>query len=125
MSIGSSHAKAVMAALLIAASPLLTKAEGAVGAPAAVGGYYPSSTYPGPYVPNMLYYRNSPASKWQRGLKGLYSSGLSCPDALRNFGRTGRWWGHLKTDGSCGTTAEPSEWALGNRLNFEGGGANQ
>jgi hypothetical protein len=118
----SSLAVAVTAASLIAASPLFAATQSTGGA-ALSSAYQPTLTYTGQYVPNMLYYRNSPAGKWQRGLKGLYSKGLSCSDALRNFGRTGRWWGHLMPDGSCGPTAEPSEWALGNRLNFEAGGS--
>ena len=116
------------AKMKVAISAFLLVASAALGAPAAravqplTGGYSPSQTYPGPFVPNVVYYRNCPAGKWQRGLTGLYSQGVSCPDALGNFGRTGRWWGHFKPDGSCGPLAEPSEFALGNRLNYEASG---
>jgi hypothetical protein len=81
-------------------------------------GYNPAQTYPGPFVPTMLYIRHSPSGPWHRGLTGLFSKGVSCPDALSNFRRSGLWQGHLKQDGSCGPLAEPSQWALGNRLNY-------
>ena len=81
--------------------------------------YNPKITYPGSFVPTMLYLRNFPSSPWRRGLKGLFSRGVSCRDALTNLGRSGLWQGHLNPDGSCGPLGEPSEWALGNRLNYQ------
>jgi hypothetical protein len=108
-----------MASVLTLAAALC---GGGTAASAAGAGYHPAQTYPGPYVPNVVYYRNCSTCPWQRGLSGLYSQGVKCSDALRNLGRTGRWWGHFKQDGSCGPIGEPSEFALGNRLNYESGG---
>ncbi len=108
---------------LMAAAMISTAfAPAALGAdsaqPAKAAGYNPSLTYPGSYVPTTLYIRHSRLGPWKRGFSRQYPKGISCRDALNSFGRSGLWNGHLKPDGSCGTLGEPTEWALGNRLNF-------
>jgi hypothetical protein len=116
---GRSLLVCLTALAVISAATLPPPASCAVTAPLSTqSGYNPAKTYPGSMVPNLVYYRNSPSGKWQRGLAGLFSKGVLCPDALANFKRSGTWRGHLYPDGSCGPLAEPSEWALGNRINF-------
>jgi len=84
--------------------------------------YNSSVTYTGSYDNSGLYYRNPGNPKWMVVLKNGIE-GLKCSDAVKQLKRSGRWMGHLNSDNSCGPTAEPSEWALGNRINFEAGGS--
>jgi hypothetical protein len=77
--------------------------------------YNPAQIYPGAYGANAVYYRQTFRAKWRLGV----TSGVTCPDAARTLKVSGFWKGHLNTDGSCGVPDEPSEWALGNRLNYE------
>ena len=77
--------------------------------------YQPTKVYAGPYGVTTVYYRESFRAKWRQGVSGA----VTCPDALSHFKVSGFWKGHLKLDGSCGIPDEPSEWAVGNRLNYE------
>jgi hypothetical protein len=110
---------AYLLALMLTVAIFSSPAGAEVGTSYSKAGYNPAATYPGPFVPNVVYYRPTPRGGWQRGLKGLYSKGVSCSDALRSFRRSGLWQGHFNPDGSCGPLGEPSEFALGNRLNFD------
>lgn len=87
-------------------------------------GYNPAQVYKGSYGTNALYYRNPGSNQWKFGFgKSSFNEWVECRDALKQLGESGLWKGHLKPDGSCGSVAEPSEWALGNRLNYEIAGA--
>ena len=97
--------------LLIAA----TISVAGVAAGASPNPYDPAQIYPGPYGAAAVYSRQTFRAKWRLGLAGA----VTCPDALSRFKVSGLWKGHLKLDGSCGTPDEPSEWALGNRLNYD------
>ncbi len=90
------------------------------GAPRAGSAYDPAVKYSGAYTPDLLFFRNSPDdTNWRRiPLLDLLIK-VTCTDALESLNREGKWKGHLKIDGSCGSTAEPAEWALGNRLNYD------
>lgn len=77
--------------------------------------YDPTQIYSGPFGPSTVYYRESFRATWRLGVTG----GVTCPDALSHFKVSGLWKGHLKSDGSCGALDEPSEWAVGNRLNYD------
>ena len=44
---------------------------------------------------------------------------ITCREALAQLKRNGTWEGSLNADGSCGTSADPGYWALGNRLNYD------
>jgi len=81
--------------------------------------YNPSQVYTGSYEPDIVYYRPSQKTFWRRGLNDTFPANVSCPGALKSLSRSGLWKGHFRPDGSCGPTDEPSEWAVGNRLNFD------
>lgn len=81
--------------------------------------YNPRAIYGGPFGPYEIYYRNPGSTFWQLGFsKQLYA--LTCRPALSSFQSSGTWQGHLNSNGSCADPAEPADWALGNRLNFDG-----
>lgn len=81
--------------------------------------YDPTVVYAGTYVANVLYYHNPRNPKWYKGFKKELDS-VTCPSAIAGFRSNGTWKGHLNPDGSCADPSEPVEWALGNRLNFDG-----
>ena len=81
-------------------------------------GYDPAQLYTGPFGPSNVYYRETFRAKWRLGIPGTYPNAVTCPEALSRFKVSGLWSGHLKLDGSCGIADEPSEWAVGNRLNY-------
>jgi len=80
--------------------------------------YSPVIIYPGPYAPEQLFYKNPKGETWLRWTAKDFNRAVTCPGALKQLKRTGVWQGHLKPNGSCGTPAEPSDWATGNWLNF-------
>ena len=79
--------------------------------------YDPDVVYDGPFNTNEIYYHNRRDPIWQRGLKQELDS-VICRSARESFSRTGRWSGHFAPDSSCGDTSEPTEFAVGNWLNF-------
>lgn len=81
--------------------------------------YNPVVVYAGKCDANVLYYHNLRNPNWYRGFRKELDS-VTCPSAIAGFRSSGTWKGHLSKDGSCGDPAEPVEWALGNRLNFDG-----
>lgn len=103
--------------------PLLVSTLPICTAWAASDAYNPAQTYQGKYKANVLYLRNRNNPNWYQGLKDIYPKRLQCKDALTYFMTKGKWKGNLHADGSCGPMAEPAEWAVGNRLNFESSGA--
>ena len=109
----------LLAALSVTASLVLAAGPPALGAEGKEPSYDPKKIYPGDYNAHVMMYRNPGSDMWQRvpGLDRLRH--VVCRDALEQLQRQGRWQGHLKLDGSCGSTAEPMDWILGNRLNYE------
>jgi hypothetical protein len=101
--------------LLLAAADEPTGRGGATGS---VGPYNPAQRYAGSYTPKALFYKNPGSTYWQR-VADDFLRRVKCPDALGHLQRDGLWKGHLKKDGSCGPLDEPSDWAVGNRLNYE------
>ncbi len=90
------------------------------GGPRAGSAYDPAVKYSGDYDPDLLFFRNSSKdANWRRIPPLDLLIKVTCSDALESLKREGMWKGHLKIDGSCGSTAEPAEWALGNRLNYD------
>lgn len=81
--------------------------------------YNPAKIYRGPYGTNLLFYKNPKATAWVRGTQGDFTREVACAEALQSLKRTGLWQGHLR-NGACGSTDEPVDWAVGNRLNYEG-----
>lgn len=79
--------------------------------------YNPSVIYSGSHGINVIYYHNSRNPVWRVGINKDLNN-LTCRFAQDSLRRTGLWMGHLLPDGSCGDTAEPVEWAVGNWMNF-------
>jgi hypothetical protein len=84
-----------------------------------IAAYNPSAVYTGAYVNELIYYRNPGAAGWTRVTRPDSLQHVSCWDAQRHLRREGTWQGHLNPDGSCGPTSEPSDWAIGNWLNYQ------
>lgn len=108
----------VMAVLCIASAAAVA-AERNGSARDGVAAYNPKMTYPGAYNPDVLMYRNPGAETWQRVIRLDHLRHVTCRDALEQLQKQGRWQGHLNPNGSCGSTAEPADWIMGNRLNYE------
>lgn len=81
--------------------------------------YNPAIIYTGDYQPDVLLFKNPWTIDWQRIPKLDHLRNVKCQDALNHLNLEGRWKGHLNPDGSCGSQAEPADWAIGNRLNYE------
>ena len=80
--------------------------------------YDPAIMYPGPYTPEQLFYRNPTGTIWIPWSKADFTRKVTCAGALKRLKKGGVWKGHLNQDGSCGPVAEPSDWAVGNWLNY-------
>ena len=104
--------------LLLIATTIISTAP-LNGAWGGADGYNPAQSYPGKYTSDTVYYRSRNNPNWYQGLNGTYPKNVLCKEALRHFATDGKWRGHFKQDGSCGPTAEPSEFAVGNRINYD------
>ena len=80
--------------------------------------YSPAIIYPGPFTPEHLFYRNPSSTVWLPWRAVDFTKKVTCSDAVKRLKRHGVWKGHLNRDGSCGPAAEPSQWAVGNWLNY-------
>ncbi len=88
--------------------------------PAVTGPYNPVITYSGIHNADELLFRNRPTSQSWQSIPTLNAlKKVTCSDAIVQLQREGKWQGHLNLDGSCGPTAEPCDWILGNRLNYD------
>ena len=83
------------------------------------GGYDPAVTYAGYYQSDVLYVKNSGSKIIQAIPHFDRLNYVKCSDALDHLSRDGKWQGHLKPDGSCGSYDEPAQYTLGNRLNYD------
>jgi len=83
-----------------------------------VGPYNSTQRYNGSYTPKALFFKNPGNIYWRR-VADDYLKRVKCPDAIDHLRKGGLWKGHLNQDGSCGPLDEPSDWATGNRLNYE------
>ncbi|HTP05653.1 MAG TPA: hypothetical protein VMM54_10945 [Nitrospirota bacterium] len=101
--------------LIVAAA---NEPTGRGGTPGIVGPYNPAKQYAGSATSKGLFFKNPGSVYWQR-VADDYLKRVKCPDAIDHLRRTGLWKGHLGQDGSCGPLDEPSDWAVGNRLNYE------
>lgn len=81
--------------------------------------YQAQRIYNGPNSADAIYFRNPGNPQWQRGF-ALVLKKVTCRPALDGFYATGLWQGHLNPNGSCEDPSEPSQWATGNRLNYDG-----
>ncbi|WP_306532956.1 hypothetical protein [Geobacter sp.] len=89
------------------------------GAAGAREPYVPATIYPGPYEPEQLFYRSPNGVIWLRWSAKDFTKSVTCRGTLKSLKLTGVWQGHLKPNGACGSTAEPSDWALGNWINYD------
>jgi hypothetical protein len=103
--------------LLIAVTLVMSYASSSAWAGA--DGYNPALAYEGKYKKDVVYYKNPKNPNWYQGLNGEYPQNVLCRDALKHFSIEGMWMGHFNNDGSCGPTAEPTQFAVGNRLNYD------
>jgi hypothetical protein len=87
--------------------------------PAVDTSYNPSTTYPGIYKSDQLYRRNPDSGGWAGSARPSHLKQVSCSAAQESLSEKGSWKGQLNKNGSCGTKAEPAEWAVGNLLNYE------
>jgi hypothetical protein len=83
------------------------------------GVYNSAVIYPGEHPADALLFKNPRSVYWQRLPKMNRISQVTCSEALAQLNSEGKWQGRLKRDGSCGNPAEPQDWILGNRLNYE------
>lgn len=81
--------------------------------------YDPAIIYPGPYQPEQLFFRSPKGVVWLNWSNAVYTRSVKCRVALKSLKLTGFWQGHLKPGGACGTPSEPSDWALGNWINYD------
>jgi hypothetical protein len=82
--------------------------------------YNSSMTYAGIFDPSRLYRRNPDYGYWTGSADPSHLKQVMCPQARVSLTKTGEWKGQLTHGGSCGSTAEPADWALGNLLNYQG-----
>lgn len=83
--------------------------------------YDPAVKYEGIYKSDQLYRRNPDSGGWVGSAHPSHLKQVGCSEAKNSLNEKGSWKGHLNKNGSCGTTAEPADWALGNLLNYEDG----
>jgi hypothetical protein len=84
------------------------------------GGYDPKASYQGIYEKDRVYAKRHGADLWVGSAKPAKIYSVKCSSAAQSLG-SGIWIGNLNTNGTCGPAAEPTEWAMGNYLNFMAG----
>jgi hypothetical protein len=107
--------RSAQSSLILAA---MDEPKGRGGASGSIGPYNPAQRYNGSYTPKALFYKNPGSTYWQR-VADDFLRRVKCPNAMDHLRKDGLWKGHLNKDGSCGPLDEPSDWAVGNRLNYE------
>jgi hypothetical protein len=89
--------------------------------------YNPHIVYTGRYKTDILFYKASGSEFWKRLPRFDRLRYVKCPEALQQLNQAGLWKGSLSfKNGSCiaagrsgaGTSDPPTEWALGNWLNY-------
>ena|SRR3990167_5192906 len=81
--------------------------------------YNPEVAYPVVYEAKRLYYKGHGSDVWKGISKPAFLKDVTCTDAKKTLSISGSWNGHLNKNGSCGAKAEPTDWAIGNYLNFK------
>jgi hypothetical protein len=82
--------------------------------------YNPLVVYDGAYKPDILFVRTQGGEFWRRMALVYRLRNVACVDAKAQLMKAGKWNGHLDLkSGACASPDEPSEWALGNRINFD------
>ncbi len=89
--------------------------------------YNPRIVYTGRYKTDILFYKPSGSEYWKRLPRFDRLRYVKCSEALQQLNQAGLWKGSLSfKDGSCiavggsgaGPQDPPTEWALGNWLNY-------
>jgi hypothetical protein len=80
--------------------------------------YNPTVSYPGSYEASQLYRKNMSTGAWKARNHPAQLSDVNCFEAKAQLDKHGLWKGNLSQDGSCEGSAEASDWATGNFLNF-------
>ncbi len=86
--------------------------------------YNPKVVYAGRYKTDILFYKPSNTEFWKRLPRFDRLRNVKCPEALQQINQAGIWQGDLSfKNGSCiyygpGPSDPPTEWALGNWLNY-------
>ncbi len=86
--------------------------------------YNPRIVYTGRYKTDILFYKPSNTEFWKRLPRFDRLRYVKCPEAIQQLNQAGIWKGDLSfKNGSCiyygpGPSDPPTEWALGNWLNY-------
>ena len=81
--------------------------------------YNPNVVYAGNFKSDLLFCKNAESGAWRRVRKLDRLRYVTCTDALQQLRQSGTWKGHLNIkDGSCGSSGEPLDWAMGNWINY-------
>ncbi len=87
--------------------------------------YNPRIIYTGRYKTDILFYKPSGSEYWRRLPRFDRLRHVKCPEAVQQLDQAGLWKGSLSfKNGSCiaqggpGPSDPPTEWALGNWLNY-------
>jgi hypothetical protein len=81
--------------------------------------YNPMVSYPGDFEADQIYRKNLSTGAWKSRSRPAHLKDVSCFEAKSQLSERGLWKGNLNQDGSCGGSAEASDWAVGNFLNFQ------
>lgn len=102
-------------------SPAVVAALSDKGLDAEKSGLYdPSVVYSGMFESERIYRIVAGPETWVGSRRPARSKDITCRDARTSLERKGSWTGPLNADGACGS-GEPTDWALGNFLNFQTG----
>ena len=102
-------------------SPAVVAALSGKGRHAEEGGLYdPSVVYSGIFESKQIYKIVVGPETWAGSRRPARIQQVTCRDARTALERKGSWTGPLNADGACGS-GEPTDWALGNFLNFQAG----
>lgn len=84
------------------------------------GLYNADTAYNGVYDRARLYRVDLASQMWVGSLLPPSLHRITCRSAQSALERSGTWTGALRADGSC-SSGEPTDWAVGNFLNFDAG----
>jgi hypothetical protein len=108
--------------LVLGISPMTANAQqqGSKAAVVKPGAAYNSNiVYAGNFKTDLLFFKNERSATWSRVRRLDHLRYVTCADALQHLRQEGAWKGHLNIKGgSCGSLDEPSDWAMGNWINY-------
>jgi hypothetical protein len=102
---------------LMSANAQQQGSKGAIIMPGAA--YHANIVYTGNFKTDLLFFKNERSETWRRIPTLDRLQYVTCAVALQHLQHEGTWKGHLNIkDGSCGSLGEPSDWAMGNWINY-------